>query len=171
MTMKRNLRLASAVGPATREQLAQWAAEHDRKWDRMVRAGALLFGGGLIGATSLATADCTHGFDADACVGVWRGLNADLHGLLPALLGLLACALATLWLWWHYVARANVRLLNPYRPVDVLPGELEALHIAYPGALAYLDAIRHQRRPIVPHDLDVLAMIRQQQQRNQGACP
>jgi formate hydrogenlyase subunit 3/multisubunit Na+/H+ antiporter MnhD subunit len=169
--MTRNLRIEAAVGPATREQLERWADQHDRTWDRIVRAGVVIFGLGLLGLAGLAT---TEGFQA------FKGVRSSLITGNPALsdlwwLGLLgqmvslACALVIAWLWWHFVLRRNFRPINPYRPIDVKVDELERANAKYPGALAYLDAVRHQQRPIVQHDIDVLATIRGQQRFTQGA--
>ncbi|TAM00361.1 MAG: hypothetical protein EPN70_22645 [Paraburkholderia sp.] len=169
--MRQNIRLEAAVGPATREQLERWADQHDRTWDRIVRAGVVVFGMGLLGLASLAT---TQSFQA------FKGIRSSLSTSNPALSGLwwlglfgltvsLACALAIAWLWWHFVLRREFRPVNPYRPIDVGPDELERANAGYPGALAYLDAVRHQRRPIVQHDMDVLATIRGQQRFKQGA--
>lgn len=166
--MKRNVHLASAIGPATREQLDQWADEHDRKWERTVRVGGVVFGVGLLGLAGLAVTECSHAFSSAYRVSMWEGSNPDLRGLALGLLGLLACLLATLWLGWRCVVRRDLRPVNPYRPIDVRLADLEAANAAHPGALAYLDAIRHQRRQIVQHDIDVLAIIRRQQQFNHG---
>lgn len=169
--MRRNLRLEAAVGPATREQLDRWADQHDRTWDRIVRAGVVVFGLGLLGLAGLATTEAFQAFE---------GFRSSLTTGNPALNGLwwlgllgmivsLACALAIAWLWWHFVLRREFRPVNPYRPIDVEADELERANAGYPGALAYLDAVRHQRRPIVQHDMDVLAAIRGQQRFKQGA--
>lgn len=142
---------ASAIGPATREQLEQWAAEHDRVWDRKVRNGRILVGAGLISLVGLAV----------AAVCTWK--NSD--GFLAAF----ACAWAGVMLWRGYTSPVNERPMNPYRPIKAAHADLQERNADFPVALAYLDAIRHQRRPIVAHDLDVLGMIRRQQQSNQGA--
>lgn len=164
--MKRNLRLASAVGPATHDQLEQWADEHDRTWDRTVCLGIVLFGLGLVGLGGVAVTEAFHAFkDAHSVRGIG---NPSAFGISLGLVGALACVLAVLWVWWHCVVRRNFRPVNPYRPIETTTHELERANAAYPGALAYLDAIRHQRRAIVQHDLDVLEMIRRQQQFDQG---
>lgn len=168
MTVKRNIRLASGVGPATREQLDQWAAEHERMWDRTVRVGAIVFGFGLIGLGSLAVAEGFQAAHARSYMSAGQSANLGLSGLALGLLGSLAGVLAVVWLGWHFVVRRDLRPVNPYRPIDISLADLEKTNAAYPGALAYLDAIRHQRRPIVQHDIDVLAMIRRQQRPGQG---
>ena len=166
----RNLRLDAAAGPATREQLERWGDQYDRTWDRIVRAGVVIFGLALFGLATLAT---TEAFDA------FKGTRSTLGTGNPALsaewwIGMfgvivsLACVLAGAWLWWHFVFRRDLRPSNPYRPVGVKLEELEWANAGYPSALAYLDAIRHQRRPIVQHDLVVLATIREQQRFNEG---
>lgn len=166
MTSKRNRHLGSAIGPATREQLEQWAREYDRMWDRTAHIGVIVLGASLIGVAGMALAIRAHGFNAVS--NQWVNADPDLPGLLLAFLGMLACALVILWLWWHYVGRTHLRSVNPYRPIGIQPGALEEDNADCPTALAYLDAIRHQGRPIVKHDLDVLAMIRQQQRSNCG---
>jgi hypothetical protein len=169
--MRRNVRLEAAIGPVTREQLQRWADQHDRTWHRIVRAGVVVFGLGLLGLAYLATIEAFQAF---------KGVRSSLSTGNPALSGLwwlgllglivsLACALAIAWLWWHFVHRRDFRPMNPYRPIDVKVDELERANAVYPGALAYLDALRHQRRPIVQHDIDVLATIRGQQRFKQGA--
>ncbi|MEB2558780.1 hypothetical protein [Burkholderia cenocepacia] len=145
------LQRASATGPATGEQLEQWAAEHDRVWDRKVRTRRVLFGSALIGLVGLAV----------FAGGRWK--NSD--GFLAAF----ACAWTGVMLWRFYTSPVNERPMNPYRPIKVTHADLQERNAAFPVALAYLDAIRHQRRPIVPHDLGVLGMIRRQQQFNPGA--
>ncbi|WP_241021572.1 hypothetical protein [Burkholderia sp. Ac-20353] len=167
--MKRDLHLVSAIGPATRGQLEQWAVEHDRVWDRKILARRILFGVGLLCFVGLAVGGLSYSFEAIP-VSVRRALlgsKVDYRGLVLGFLGALACLLAIRC--WDYVVRHLPRPVNPYRPIDVTPADLEERNEAFPGALAYLDAIRHQRRLIVPHDLDVLAMARRQQQSNHGA--
>ena len=163
--MNRNLRIAAQIGPASREQLEQWGDQHDRTWDRIVRAGVAVFGVGLFGLAFLTTAEAFQAFKGGQSS--WSTNNPVSSGLWwLGLLGLivsLACVLAIAWLWWHLVVRREFRPVNPYRPIDIPLAELERTNAAYPGALAYLDAIRHQRRPVVQHDVDVLAMIRRQQ--------
>lgn len=168
MTVKRNLRIASGVGPASCEQLDQWADEHERMWDRTVRVGAIAFGLGLIGLGSLAVAEGFQAVHARSHMSAGQSGNLGLSGLALDLLGSLAGVLAVVLMGWHYVDRRNLRPANPYRPIDIPLAELEKTNAAYPGALAYLDAIRHQRRPVVQHDIDVLAMIRRQQRSGQG---
>ncbi|NRO99320.1 hypothetical protein GWC77_25880 [Paraburkholderia sp. NMBU_R16] len=169
--MKRNLRLEPAVGPATRGQLERWADQHDRTWDRIVGAGVVIFGLALFGLAGLATTEAFPAFE---------GTRSSLSAGNPAVSGLwwlgllglivsLACALTFAWLWWHLVLRRDFRPMNPYRPIDVKLDELERANAGHPGALAYLDAVRQQRRPIVQHDIDALATIRGQQRFNQGA--
>ena len=158
--MRRNQHLASAIGPATREQLDQWADEHDRRWERTVRVGGIVVGFGLIGLAGLAVTEGSH---AASRVSMWEGSNPDFRGLALGILGLLACLLAILWFEWHYVVRRDLRPVNPYRPIGVKLGELETDNAECPTALAYLDAIRRQGRLIAPHDLEVLAAIRRQQ--------
>lgn len=168
MTTKRNLRLAAAIGPATRDQLDQWADEHDRMWDRTVRIGAIVFGFGLIGLASLAAVEGFQAFHAASCMSQGQDSNLHFCGFAFGFLGSLVGVLAVLWLGWHFVVRRDVRPVNPYRPIDVTPADLAGANGAHPGVLAYLDAIGHQRRPIVQHDIDVLALIRRQQCPNQG---
>jgi|GEM_PF-5150977 len=145
------LQRVSAIGPATGEQLQQWASEHDRVWDRKVRNGRILIATCLISLAGLG------------------GAPAFIWKQWPGLLGTFACGVAAAALWRGYTSPVNERPTNPYRPIEVTPADLQDRNADFPVALAYLDAIRHQRRSIVPHDLDVLAMIRQQQQSNQGA--
>ena len=170
MTSKRNQCIASAVGPASREQLDQWADQHDLTWDRIVRVGVVIFGLSLVGLAILATTEAFQAFKG--AQSSWSTSNPVVGGLWwTGLLGLivsLACVLAIAWLWWQFVVRRDFRPVNPYRPIDIAISDLEETHAAYPGALAYLDAIRHQRRPIVQHDIDVLAVIRRQQRPVQG---
>ncbi|EDT05878.1 hypothetical protein BamIOP4010DRAFT_0615 [Burkholderia ambifaria IOP40-10] len=147
------LQRASAIGPATGEQLQQWASEHDRVWDRKVRNRRILVAICLISLVGLTVASA------------WPWPWKNWTGLLrPIFFGLVATAL-----WRAYRSPANERPFNPYLPIDLTPADLQDRNADFPVALAYLDAIRHQRRSIVPHDLDVLAMVRQQQQFNQGA--
>src|SRR5690348_9911262 len=107
--MRRDVRLEAAVGPATREQLERWADQHDRTWDRIVRAGVVIFGLSLIGLAGLATTEAFQAFKG-AHSPLSTG-NPVLSGLWwPGLLGLifsLACALVTAWLWWHFVRRRD----------------------------------------------------------------
>lgn len=144
------LQRAAAIGPATGEQLEQWAAEHDRVWDRKVRTSRILVATGLISLVGLGV----------GAVCRWGNGNG--------VLGAFFCAFAAVILWRAYTSPVNERPMNPYVPIEVTPADLEERNAGFPIALAYLDAIRHQRRSIVPHDLDVLAMVRQQQS-NQGA--
>ncbi|MGU7843970.1 hypothetical protein ACV22V_31470 [Burkholderia sp. AW33-5] len=146
----RELQRASAIGPATGEQLEQWAAEHDLVWDRKVRNFQILFGSLPLVVGLGVAASC-------------KWMNGDW--LVGAVVFVFTGAMA----WRGYTSPVNGRPLNPYRPIRVTPAELHERNADFPVALAYLDAIRHQRRPIVPHDLDVLGMIRRQQQANQGA--
>ncbi len=149
--MAGDLHFGSAIGPATGEQLEQWAIEHDRVRDRKARNGRILVGAGLISLVGLAiAAGCT-----------WK------NGLGHAIA--FACGCAGAMLWRAYTSPVNERPMNPYRPIKVTPADLQKRNADFPIALAYLDAIRHQRRSIVPHDLDVLAMVRRQPQSNQGA--
>ena len=168
--MRRDLRLDAAAGPATREQLERWAEQYDRTWDRIVRAGAVIFALGILGLAGLAT---TESFEA------FEGARSSLSAGNPVLMGSwwlglvglilsLACALMIAWLWAHFVLRSVCRPMNPYRPSNITVGELERANAGYPGALAYLDAIRRQHRSIVQHDIDVLATLREQQRANQG---
>ena len=170
MTAKRNLRIASSVGPATREQLDQWAGQHDRTWDRIARAGVVIFGLGLFGLAVLSTTEAIQAFKGarsswstsnPVSSGLWR---LGLLGVIVAL----ACVLAIACLWWHFVVWRDFRPVNPYRSIEIPLSKLEKTHAAHPGALAYLDAIRHQGRPIAQHDVDVLEMIRRQPRSSQG---
>ncbi|MCR4471180.1 hypothetical protein [Burkholderia sp. SCN-KJ] len=167
--MKREQHLVSAIGPATREQLEQWAVEHDRCYGRRILGRRILFGCGLLCLGGLAVGALGYGFGAipDVERGALLGSGTDYRRLSLGMLGGLACMFGIRG--WDYFVRPVSRPVNPYRPIDVTPSDLEARNAAFPGALAYLDAIRHQRRPIVPHDLDVLAMVRRQQQSDQGA--
>lgn len=167
--MSRHQRRALAIGPATLDQLEQWADEHDRRWARTVAIGGAVFGIGLIGLAGLALVEGVRALHSVSRVSPWEGGNPAIGGLVLGIAGALGCTLAILWLWWHGLARRDWRPLNPYRPIDVTPADLERANAAYPGALAYLDAIRHQRRPIVQHDIDMLAAIRRQQNFNQRA--
>lgn len=169
--MRRNVRLEAAVGPATREQLERWADQHDRTWDRIVRAGVVIFGLGLFGLAALATTEAFQAFKgAHSPLSTGNPMLSALWWLgLLGLIFTLACGLVIAWLWCRFVLRRDFRPTNPYRPIDVKADELERANAAYPGALAYLDAVRHQRRPIVQHDIDVLAIIRGQQRFKQGA--
>ncbi|WP_333968771.1 hypothetical protein [Burkholderia orbicola] len=153
--MKRDLHFVSAIGPATRDQLEQLAVAHDRMWDRKTWGRRIVFDVGFSGLTLLTAAVLVHHW--------WdRGpaLNDVICGFVQVVVYLLAIY------QWDRLIRPISRPVNPYRPFDVAPADLEAdeSNAACPAALAYLDAIRHQRRSIVPHDLDVLAMVRQQQQ-------
>ncbi|KUZ76904.1 hypothetical protein [Burkholderia ubonensis] len=167
--MKRDLHLASAIGPATREQLEQWAIEHDRIWDRRVSAGRVFLVGCSIGFVGLGAAALKFGFSG---FGMWEGRVFGMQGIVLGFLVASACPLAILGMWSLYRRRLDLRPANPYRAIDYRRATLAGLEESYanfPGALAYLDAIRHQGRPIVPHDLDVLAMALKQNQFNQGA--
>ncbi|MCA3804805.1 MAG: hypothetical protein IOC32_28755, partial [Burkholderia sp.] len=42
------LQIASAIGPATREQLEEWAAEHDRIWNRKANIDRVVLAVGLV---------------------------------------------------------------------------------------------------------------------------
>ncbi|MEB2558781.1 hypothetical protein [Burkholderia cenocepacia] len=159
------LQRASVTGPATGEQLEQWAAEHDRVWDRKVRQRRILIAAVLIGLVGL------------AIVGVWRPAAPDVWSSRLVALAFV-CLFSGVWLWRLWRGYLDERPRNPYRPSRVTRADLQERNANFPVALAYLDAIRHQRRPIVPHDIDVLAMIRRQQvlgrirqkqQFNQGA--
>ncbi|OXI28295.1 hypothetical protein CFB89_33535 [Burkholderia sp. AU16741] len=145
------LRRVSAIGPATSEQLQQWASEHDRVWDRRVRNGRILIAIRLVSLVGLGVASA------------WPWKN------WTGLLGPVFCGLVATVLWRAYKSPANERPFNPYLPIEVTPADLQDRNADFPVALAYLDAIRHQRRSIVPHDLDVLEMVRQQQQSHEGA--
>lgn len=61
--MKKNLRLDAAAGPTTREQLARRTGQHDRMWDRIVRAGIVIFALGLFGLAGLATIEAFQTFN------------------------------------------------------------------------------------------------------------
>ncbi|MEX3556396.1 hypothetical protein ACV22V_31355 [Burkholderia sp. AW33-5] len=163
--MERDLKFASVIGPATRDQLELWAAEYDRAWAREVRIGRVFFAAGVIVCIGLAAALLKHGISG---LGMWEGVEYGVRGLVLSLLGVVACLLAirVMWALYEYHFKAGQ---NPYRPIDVTPADLVERNATFPGALAYLDAIRHQRRPIVPYDLDVLGLIRRQQQFNHGA--
>jgi len=137
------LQRVSAIGPATGEQLQQWASEHDRVWDRKVRNGRIVIATCLISLVGLGV--------ASACI--WKNW--------PGPLGMFFCGFAAAVLWRGYTSPVNELPMNPYRPIKVTPADLQDRNADFPVALAYLDAIRHQRRSIVPHDLDVLAMVRQ----------
>ncbi|WP_168736213.1 hypothetical protein [Burkholderia sp. Tr-862] len=170
--MKRDLHFVSAIGPATRDQLEQLAVAHDRMWDRKTWGRRIVFGVGFSGLTLLTGAVLVHQFNAtsQAISGHhWWDSGPALNGVMVGFVQVVVCLLAIYQ--WDRLIRPISRPVNPYRPIDVAPAELEAdeRNAACPAALAYLDAIRHQRRSIVPHDLDVLAMVRQQQQSHEGA--
>lgn len=150
--MKRDVHLVSAIGPATDSQLKQWAAEYERLWDRKIRSRRIVLGIGLIGLVGLMVAVLKHQIDARPDFGV------------VGLMQMLGCLFA-LYILERLISPVS-RPVNPYRPIDVTPADLEAGNAGFPSALAYLDAIRHQGRLIVTHDLNVLALIRQQQQSN-----
>ncbi|WP_256990753.1 hypothetical protein [Burkholderia sp. HI2714] len=170
--MKSDMHLGSAVGPATREQLELWAAEHDRIWNRkanidyvvlmVVLLGVL--GAAFVGMTGVLsglTGFIGRGFG----VHMWEGSKPNSLVIGAWLVSVAFCALLARSAWALVVHRLDRRRpMNPYRPIQVTPDDLQERNADYPVALAYLDAIRHQRRSIVPHDLDVLAMVRQQRQ-------
>jgi hypothetical protein len=168
--MKRDQRVEAAAGPATREQLERWAEQYDRTWDRIVRAGAVVFALGILGLAGLAATEGLEAFKG-ARSSLSAG-NAVLNGSwwlgLVGLILSLACALTIVWLWCHFVLRSVYRPMNPYRPSDITISELERANAGYPSALAYLDAIRQQHRSIVQHDIDVLATLRERQRANRG---
>ncbi|MEB2558779.1 hypothetical protein [Burkholderia cenocepacia] len=163
--MGRDVKFALAIGPATRDQLEQWAVEYDRTWAREDRIGRVFFAAGVIVCVGLAGVLLVRGFSG---VGMWEGVQFGVRGLMLSLLGVVACLLAIRVMWALYEHHFTARQ-NPYRPIDVTPADLVGRNATFPGALAYLDAIRHQRRPIVPYDLDVMGLIRRQQQFNPGA--
>lgn len=156
--MKRNLRHAATIGPPNQVQLDRWAREHERMWDRIAGVGVVLLGLGLIGLLGLAAIEWTE----------WVGRDPSFRALVLGQLAMFACMFAIFWLWWHCMVRRDLHPVNPYRPTDMALADLERANASYPHALAYLDAIRHQGRPIVQYDIDVLALIRQQPQSNQG---
>ncbi|MCG5076317.1 hypothetical protein [Paraburkholderia tagetis] len=164
MTTIDELHLASAIGPATREQLRQWADEHDRMWDRKNRVRRIRFGVLLFAIAALVGAACMYRLHISR-IGTWHGSHVDFGTLVVEGVAIGLFATATV----DRMALSRSRPINPYRPIDLTPADLEEQNTDFPGALAYLDAIHHQHRPIVPHDLDVLAMVRQQHHSSHGA--
>ncbi|WP_322058439.1 hypothetical protein [Paraburkholderia sp. J63] len=164
MTTIDDLHLASAIGPATREQLRQWAVEHDRMWDRKTRVRRIMFGvlpfaiAALVGAARMYRLHVSR-------IGTWHGGQVDYGTLVIKVIAISVFTTTVV----DRLVLSRSRPVNPWRPIDLTPADLEKQNADFPGALAYLDAIHHQHRPIVPHDLDVLAMFRQQQQSSQGA--
>ncbi|QBR04258.1 hypothetical protein [Paraburkholderia pallida] len=164
MTTIGELHLASAIGPATREQLRQWADEHDRMWDRKNRVRRIRFGVLLFAIAALVGAACMSRLHISR-IGTWYGSHVDFGTLVIE--GMAIGVFTTTVVDRLVLSRSSP--VNPWRPIDLTPADLEEQNTDFPGALAYLDAIHHQHRPIVPHDLDVLAMVRQQQQSSKGA--
>ena len=168
------LQIASAIGPATREQLEEWAAEHDRIWNRKANIDRVVLAVGLVCLIGMIFAALLHLFSGVTSLvefgfGVQSG-SLRVVGVVSLVVRVVFCAAIANCVWPLVVQFVESRRpVNPYRPIKVTPSDLQESNANFPVALAYLDAIRHQRRSIVPRDLDVLAMIRQQQQSNQGA--
>ncbi|KVL70351.1 hypothetical protein [Burkholderia ubonensis] len=166
------LQIASAIGPATGEQLEEWAAEHDRIWNRKAIIDRAVWAAGLICLIGMVFAALLHLFSwLTSLVELGFGVPTPPAITVVSLVvsGVFCVAIAR-GVWSRVAQRLESRRpVNPYRPIKVTPDDLHERNANFPVALAYLDAIRHQRRSIVPRDLDVLAMIRQQQQSNQGA--
>ncbi|WP_028215749.1 hypothetical protein [Paraburkholderia mimosarum] len=166
MMTPHDLHLSSAIEPATRERLTERADEHDRLRNRRVGAELIFLVVCSIGFVGLAIAAL---FFCPTGLGIWKGSEAGTRGRALGTLTAVACLLIIPGLGWLYVHRMDHFPVNPYRPIDISPADLQAQNADFPAALAYLDAIRHQQRPIVPHDLDVLAMVRRQRQSSLGA--
>lgn len=167
------LQIASAIGPATREQLEEWAAEHDRIWNRKASIDNVVLAVGLACLIGMVFAVLSHLFSWLMSL-VESGFGVQLGSRVLAVVSLVVrvvfCVGIARSVWSLVVQRLESRRpANPFRPIDVPPADLVERNATFPRALAYLDAIRHQRRPIVPYDLDVLGMIRRQQQLNHGA--
>ena len=127
MTTIDELHLASAIGPATREQLRQRADEHDRMWDRKNRVRRIRFGVLLFAIAALVGAACKYRLHISR-IGTWYGSHVDFGTLVieGAAIGLFATAMA------DRMALPRSRPF-PWRPIDLTPADLEEQNTDFPG--------------------------------------
>jgi hypothetical protein len=94
MMTTRDLHFASAIGPPTREQLKQWAVEHDRMWERKIRVRRVVVGGCCFPWRRIVGAACTDGLHVSR-IGTWRASDVDFSAL--TIEGLAIGVFATTW--------------------------------------------------------------------------